>query len=309
LALALMNADVVPASRPEAPVVALEIARSLREPLIYRGQRVLTNRQLAAEYGVQEDAVRKAFERHGDTFVCGDDPRVRPEDADFFKVPYAIWREWETGRDTLSQPDRGGHRGEITVWTLKGFLVSGVTFKGERAGVARQNIVRYYLDGLEGKHGPVNSDRRMEEIADRCVVQFWRTEALPQLENRLALRDDLLMERFLDGVAKRVPYTDDTKAQYDTVCIKRNGCCCFNCGKRIIDEHGNKIGRVEYDHHLLRTRNDPGSGWILCGECHDKMADQNYRLARNPIFNAFQMHRADLFDGAQLSFLDLKESN
>lgn len=108
---------------------------------IWNGQRVVSNDDIGRVHHISKDRVVKAFQRHSNELVEGED---------YFNLNYAQTKAYkkEYGLDKLSTPSKDTSN-NMRVFTESGYLVLACTFRGPEAAFIRRMLVKTYFKAKE----------------------------------------------------------------------------------------------------------------------------------------------------------------
>ena len=104
------------------------------ERIEYKGQPVITFRMIDELHERPEGTARKSFHRNKDQFIGGED---------FFEIPYEEWSQ--TLSIHLTDDQKGGYRGSLTVMTESGYLMIVKPFSDDLAWRIQRALVRNYF--------------------------------------------------------------------------------------------------------------------------------------------------------------------
>ena len=121
---------------------------------IWNGQRVVSNDDIGRVHHISKDRVVKAFQRHSDELVEGED---------YFNLNYSQTKAYkkEYGLDNLSTSKDTARN--MRVFTESGYLVLACTFRGPEAAFIRRMLVKTYFKAKDPT--TVQSDQMSKVIA------------------------------------------------------------------------------------------------------------------------------------------------
>ena len=105
---------------------------------------------------------------------------------------------------------------------------------------------------------------------------------------------DVLAKR-LDDLVPRRDFPTDTKKQYLMTVRKMGGLCPCGCCQKILDDAGERLPNANYEHWYAPNKNGVFDGWLVNGECNEKMKNSEYREKKESRFKVFHEERLILF--------------
>ncbi|AXD41493.1 ORF6N domain-containing protein [Salmonella enterica] len=118
----------------------------------YRGQRVVTNEQLAAGYGTDVANIKKNYSRNGDRFVEG---------KHFFKV---TGEELANLRVTFSHLQISSKTRSLMLWTERGAANHAKMLETDQAWSYHEDLVEFYFTQRDAIRAPVQRELSTMEI-------------------------------------------------------------------------------------------------------------------------------------------------
>ncbi|HAK1938670.1 TPA: ORF6N domain-containing protein [Salmonella enterica] len=118
----------------------------------YRGQRVVTNEQLAAGYGTDVANIKKNYSRNGDRFVEG---------KHFFKV---TGEELANLRVTFSHLQISSKTRSLMLWTERGAANHAKMLETNQAWSYHEDLVEFYFTQRDAIRAPVQRELSTMEI-------------------------------------------------------------------------------------------------------------------------------------------------
>ncbi|HFW5273718.1 TPA: ORF6N domain-containing protein [Salmonella enterica subsp. enterica serovar Bullbay] len=147
----------------EAETVLREVEMAMKTELVpvaacdlqiieYRGQRVVTNEQLAAGYGTDVANIKKNYSRNGDRFVEG---------KHFFKV---TGEELTNLRVTFSYLQISSKTRSLMLWTERGAANHAKMLETDQAWSYHEDLVEFYFTQRDAIAAPVQRELSTMEI-------------------------------------------------------------------------------------------------------------------------------------------------
>lgn len=253
------------------------------EPLIYKGEKVLTFEQIDEIHGRTPGTAKGAFHRRrGRIHEDHDYFRVTAEDFSGIKfIPE------KNPRDRIVLTEWGYHlvirtfNDELS-WEIYRIVLRGY-FKSKH--LQTNEDLKTYIDSrIEEKEKSflqIVKIRIVDPILEAMHRQFSETKAMvSEVQHRkeptAATQDELL--QVLLGSA------------YDGKCP-----CCMRT--RILDQDGNAMDSLNFDHWYRITRNAPWEMWPVCDKCNLDLRDQRFHESHETYFKSFQRRREEMLEG------------
>lgn len=130
-----------------APVSARDL-----QIIEYRGQRVVTNEQLAAGYGAEAENIRRNFSRNKSRFVEG---------KHYFQISGS---ELENLRVTFSPAQISNKTRSLTLWTERGAANHAKMLETDQAWSYHEDLVEFYFTQRNAIAAPVQRELSTMEI-------------------------------------------------------------------------------------------------------------------------------------------------
>jgi hypothetical protein len=153
---------------------------------IWNGQRVVSNDDIGRVHHISKDRVVKAFQRHSDELVEGED---------YFNLNYSQTKAYkkEYGLDNLSTSKDTARN--MRVFTESGYLVLACTFRGPEAAFIRRMLVKTYFKAkdptmdqsdqmskvIASLQETINSQNKMLLAISETLDKVFSGNAIPEL--------------------------------------------------------------------------------------------------------------------------------
>lgn len=262
-----------------------------RNPLVYKGERVLTFALIDELHGREPGTTNQIFRRNRKHFV---------RDEDYFQSTKS-----ELGFSVnLTENPKGG-RPPILL-TQSGYLMVVKSLTDDLAWRVQRMLVNTYFVAQSLQIGE-QIDRIGETIRDGLMPIFERTwEKTSEIGDKVDRLADAQSETqaeveeiktVLGEMSKRKTPTKTTKARHRRSLQQRGLRNCPCCGvEPIFDEFYNPLDALNWDHWHARHRAHVNDVWPICKHCNQRLKDPAFKDASQIKFQAHQQWVRDLPD-------------
>lgn len=210
------------------------------------------------------------------------------------------FRESERGMYTIHTP-QGGEQEMLTV-TEPGLYRLILKSRKPEAERFRVWLTHEVLPSIR-RHGcypPPDVDARGtaivridEEALGRAIGKELNASIVPRLDSLDERVDDLTTA--VNSLQRRSELGERVKRFHVQVVHRmfdgRCPCCSF---ERIVNEHGEKLETLQFDHWFLRTQSGIGQTWPVCSLCNQKLRDADFHTECEVHFKSYQARRRHL---------------
>lgn len=132
-----------------------------------------------------------------------------------------------------------------------------------------------------------------EEALGRAIGKELHSAIVPRLDSLDERVDNLTTA--VNSLQRRAELTESVKRFHVQVVHRmfdgRCPCCSF---ERIVNEHGERLECLQFDHWHLRTQNGIGHTWPVCVTCNQRLRDADFHTECEVHFKSYQARRRHL---------------
>lgn len=290
-------------------IIAKEhVEELLDHPLWYQGVPCVTTEWIDRAHGRDRGVAGHAFRRH----------RIRFCPKDFFEVPYEDWSKLETVKLTASL--EGGYRGDLLLFTERGYLKIVRTFGDDRSWALYELLIDSYFKPKERYF----EEHWLRPYIEKTSAALESLQSLPGILNKLESNTSKIQEdvkdlkvvttehgkaiaetsQVLNQLVPRRHPTDAAKNRHRNAMMRAGRQKCPCCGKiQVLDQNGHFLSITNWDHWYARNRRDWNEIWPICSThgdwegCNQRLERINYKTSRTPQWVAHQQIVEELGEG------------
>jgi len=293
----------------ELPIVPERLGALVRQPIVYRGENVVTLALVDELHRRPDGTAKRNFRANKQHLI---------RDEDYFSVPYSEWSGLaERTKFVLSATGGHGRKGHMVFLAKSGYLMLVKSFNDELAWQVQRTLVNNYfvaesaraLDERQAKvlrdaFLPVFEAARAENIETKTEVKGLRSEFNE-------FRDET--REALNSVVPRKHPTNRTKRRHIRSMQRRDIVNCPCCGtESIIDQFGQPLESLQWDHWYARHRRGIHEVWCVCVKCNQALKEPEFKSRQRAKYETHQQFVRELADDERpdqlLLFDEIKEN-